>query len=219
MEETKRKAVVVGAGGLGREVASVLGTYFSDHCEFFGFIDDGKGINEKVNGFPVLGGKDWFTQEIGEVDIFMGIGIPAVREKLVAFIEAHIPNANFPNLIHPHANFHNPSTISLGRGNIICDGVIMTTNISLGDFNLINLTTTLGHDAAVGSFCSIMPGVNVSGGANLLDRVYVGTGAKLINATTLSHDVTVGAGAVVTTDIPQGETWGGIPAKNLHLEG
>ena len=95
----------------------------------------------------------------------------------------------------------------------------MTTNITIGNFNLFNLSSTFGHDASIADFCSIMPGVNISGGASVENRVYVGTGAKLIKATTLHSDSTAGAGAVVTTDIPQGETWGGIPAKNLHLEG
>ncbi len=219
MEEIKRKAVVVGAGGLGREVASVLVKYFSDHCEFLGFIDDGKQAGEEVNGFSVLGGKDWFDHQEGELDVFMGIGIPKIRESLVNYIRENYPKAFFPNLVHPLASFHNESTISLGMGNFIADGVIMTTNISLGDFNLVNLTSTLGHDASIGSFCSIMPGVNISGGASIKNRVYVGTGAKLIKATSLGDDCTVGAGAVVNLDIPSGETWAGVPAKPISREG
>ncbi len=60
-----------------------------------------------------------------------------------------------------------------------------------------------------------MPGVNISGGARLERGVYVGTGAKLIKATKLGNHSTIGAGAVVDTDVEDNTTVVGVPARPL----
>ncbi len=75
----------------------------------------------------------------------------------------------------------------------------------------------MGHDSAIEDFSSIMPGVNISGGAHLKRGAYIGTGAKLIKATTLGAYCKVGAGAVVDCDVPDETTVVGIPAKPMKI--
>jgi acetyltransferase-like isoleucine patch superfamily enzyme len=70
----------------------------------------------------------------------------------------------------------------------------------------------------MGDYTTLAPGVHVSGWAHFGKRVYVGTGAIIINGTqgepiTIGDDAIIGAGACVTKSIPIGETWVGIPAK------
>ena len=52
-------------------------------------------------------------------------------------------------------------------GTVLTAGVILTTRIQTGDFVLINLATTVGHDVNIGNFCSIMPGCSISGSVSL----------------------------------------------------
>lgn len=208
-----RKIVVIGAGGLGREVAAVIQTYFSDSFKLIGFIDDGVDQGSEVNSIKVLGGVDWLLAHKSDVAIVFGIGSPQIRKMIFEKLKGD--NFQFPNIIHPNARIHQPQFVQLGKGNVIADGSIITTNVSVGNFNLINLNCTIGHDAEIGDFCSIMPGVNISGGAKLKNLVYIGTGAKLIKATTLHEACIVGAGSVVNTDIPPNKSYAGVPAKEL----
>jgi len=217
MEPIKQKAIVVGAGGLGREVAAMIESSFSNEIDIIGFVDDGKPSGESINGYPVLGGVKNLVSWTEPLSVYIGIGVPSVRKRIVEHLSSNL-HLKFPNLIHPFARIHSPSTVQLGRGNIICDGVILTTNIQIGNFNLINLTSTIGHDTTIGDFNSIMPSVNVSGGAQIKNEAFIGTGAKLIKSTELKNKCVVGAGAVVTKDIPIGEVWGGVPAKKLSIE-
>ncbi len=206
-------AIIVGAGGLGREIAAMLSAFFNKEYHILGFVDDGKEVGEEINGLTVLGGIEWLlTQK--EIIVFFGIGNPLIKFRIYTQLKVNL-GLSYPNLIHPNARLHQSEYISLGEGNIITDGCILTTNISIGNFNLINLGCTIGHDTEIGNFCSIMPGVNISGGAKLEDMVYVGTGAKLIKATLLGSGATIGAGAVVNTDVPAGKTYAGIPAKEI----
>ena len=49
----------------------------------------------------------------------------------------------------------------------------------------------------------------VRGGAS------IGAGAVILPGMTIGRDALVGAGAVVTRDVPDGETWAGNPARRL----
>ncbi len=48
------------------------------------------------------------------------------------------------------------------------------------------------------------------------DHVFIGTGAKIMPGVTINNNAIIGANAVVTKDIPQGEIWGGVPAKKIR---
>ena len=217
MEKTKRDAIVIGAGGLGREIAATIKGYFDSEYHFLGFIDDGKTKATLVNGAAVLGGLDFLLKDKKELAIFLGIGMPNIKKEIIEkLLKVYdLDKVHFPNLIHPFARLHEASEISLGLGNFIADSVIITTNVSIGNFNLINLSCTIGHDSAIADYCSIMPSVNISGGANLQDSVYVGTGVKLIKSSVLGSNCTIGAGSVVNCDIPRRETWAGVPAYKI----
>lgn len=210
--------IIVGAGGLGREIASML--HFSslrDHFRIIGWVDDALATTESVLQWKVLGDLKWLEGHTEKVNLAIAIGNSRTRQSVTAGLRQK-PHLVFPNIIHPGASLHNPETIEMGKGNIICDGSIFTTNIKMGDFNLINLSCTIGHDVEMGDCCSLMPGVNISGGARLGHGVYVGTGARLIKATTLGDGCTIGAGAVVNTDVPPGKTFAGVPAKQISNE-
>jgi serine O-acetyltransferase len=78
-------------------------------------------------------------------------------------------------------------------------------------------------DCVIGDDCIIRQGVTM--GNRYLDRpfdapklgkrVNVGAGAKIFGNVTIGDDVSIGANAVVLSDIPPGKTAVGIPAKIL----
>jgi UDP-3-O-[3-hydroxymyristoyl] glucosamine N-acyltransferase len=108
----------------------------------------------------------------------------------------------------------------LGIGAVICAGNILTTNICLGVHVQINLDCTIGHDVVLDDYTTLAPGVHLSGCVHCGKRVYIGTGAVIINGTqedpiTIGEDAIIGAGACVAKSIPAGQTWVGIPAKPL----
>ena len=49
----------------------------------------------------------------------------------------------------------------------------------------------------------------------LEEGVIVGTGAKLLGQIRIGARAKIGANSVVLKDIPAGEVWAGVPAKNI----
>jgi sugar O-acyltransferase (sialic acid O-acetyltransferase NeuD family) len=125
---------------------------------------------------------------------------------------------DFETLVH--SKVERSPWVEIGEGSVICAGNMLTVNITLGQHVQINLDCTIGHDVVLEDYATLAPGVHVSGCVHLGKRVYIGTGAVIINGTqqepvVIGDDAVVGAGACVTGSIPAGWTVVGVPAKPL----
>ena len=207
------KLAIIGAGGFGREVLSLIKSINRVESTFdiIGFLDDGVEQGKSIHDLPVLGAvKD--VKILGIKNVVLAIGNPHIRKTMVAQLGTQV---SFPTIFHPSVIFQDNERIKIGQGCIICAGNILTTDIEIGNHCIINLSCTIGHDAVLGDFTSIMPGVNISGGARLESEVYVGTGAKLIKASSVGNGAIIGAGAVVDSDVLENEVVVGVPARPL----
>jgi len=208
------KTAIIGAGGFGREVLALMQSVNSVKQAFniVGFIDDGIDLGTKIGAISVIGK----VEDLAKLDVeavVLAIGNSKVRERVAEKLPRNIQT---PNVIHPSVILENATSIKLGKGCVICAGNILTTDITIGNFCVFNLSSTIGHDAEIADFVSIMPGVNVSGGAKIERGVYIGTGAKLIKSSIIGSYSTIGAGAVVDCDVETRTTVVGVPAKPLN---
>jgi len=82
--------------------------------------------------------------------------------------------------------------------------------------------------AKLGAYCKILSDVtiggqgryDVGGAPQLGDRVWVGSGAKIIGPIKIADGVVIGANAVVAKDILEpNTTWAGIPARKVNDNG
>lgn len=203
--------VVLGAGGFAREVAWLVGSLndVAPTWELLGFLDDAVERHGQVlNGTPVLGGIEWLADH-SEVYAVCAVGNPRVRKQLVE--RAARFGTRFATLIDPsvrHSRF-----VEIGEGSILCAGTILTTNIQIGRHVIFNLDCTVGHDAVIGDFCTVLPSVNVSGNVTIGEGCNVGTGAAIINDVAVGAWTVLGAGAVAVRDLPAGCTAVGVPAR------
>ena len=105
--------------------------------------------------------------------------------------------------------------ITLGEGIVVAAGCILTNQIRIGNHAHINLDCTISHDADFEDFATLAPGVHVSGYVTLGEGSYLGTGSNIIDRKTIGGWSVIGAGSVVTKDVPAGEVWAGVPAKEV----
>jgi len=208
------KIAIVGAGGFGIEVACLIEDINKKNYqwEIVGFFDDVK-IGETINDYKVLGGINDLKKVDEKMSLAIAIGWPKPRKKIVENILN--PKLNFPALIHPSVMMSRFAEI--GDGSIICAGSIITVNIKIGKFVIINVDCTIGHEAVIKDYCSLMPSVNVSGEAEVGTGSFLGTNSLVINRKKIGDNSIIGAGAVVIDDVPNNCTAVGNPAKVVKI--
>jgi len=86
----------------------------------------------------------------------------------------------------------------------------------IGDRSFLMAGCHVGHDALIGAGCEIAPKAVIGGFAVLEDYVRVGIGAMILPRKTIGRGARIGAGAVVTKDVPAGEVWVGNPSRPLY---
>lgn len=206
------KIVIVGAGGFGREVKMLIDqiNLKEKKYEFMGYYDDGFKKGTVINYNEILGSVEDLANIDYKINVVAAIGSPEIKRSVVEKLTN--PKIIFPTLIHPTVLIGD-EFVSIGKGCIICASTIITCNIDIKDFVILNLMCTVGHDTVINSFASFMPSVNISGEVVIHEEVYVGTGAKIINQLEIGRQTIVGAGAVVSKTLPEKCTAVGIPAK------
>ena len=205
--------VIFGAGGLGREVL-LLVQQLNDvqpTWQVRGFYDDYAPATPTVAGLPYLGTSADLNTTPEPLAVAVAVGSPAGRAAVVARLTS--AQLRFPRLVHPNVALHPRQRIALGTGCIIQQSCVLTCDITLGRFVLLNLGCTVGHDAGLADFCSLMPHANVSGAARLAAGVYVGTNATVIQGVQVGENTILGAGAVAVRDLPANVTAVGVPAR------
>ncbi len=201
---------IIGAGGLGKEVLCCCGDILGwDHVKagMKFLVEDAYYKKVEVFGVEVL------RLEIATSDYasyIMAIGDAKARERLRSVFPK---KTKFSQIIHPSVSM-TPYT-HLGPGSIVLGNVLLSCDVRIGAFAVINPGTTISHDTKIGDYFSASPGVNISGNCTIGNRVFMGTNSCTRNGVSIGDDIIVGMGAVVVKDINEPGTYIGNPAVRV----
>lgn len=215
----KKSIVIIGAGGLARQVHDVVVAIndeaaekgMEEPYEFLGFVADPDDQTHLLSPRgPLLGGDDVLPTLPTGTHFVIGIGTGAVRKKLASLAESL--GLTPATLIHPRSSI-GKFGIEIGKGTIICSQVAITTDVRLGEHVFLDLSVTVGHDAVLKNFVSVYPSSSISGNVVIEEGVTIGTGARVLQGLTVAEESFVGAGAVVVKDVPKNSIVVGVPGK------
>lgn len=205
-----QRLFIVGAGGFGREVAAWVAQVNAvrPRWELVGFLDD-----DLAAGHPhhrVLARPDEQVFERND-DVLVAIGNPAARLKVGRQLQAR--GVGLPVLQHPSAVVGQDCRI--GVGCILCPGAVLTTNVTLGNFVIVNVHASIGHDARLADGVTLSGHVDITGGTVVDEGAFFGTHASVLPKANVGAFAKVGAGSTVLRSVRPGATVMGVPAKQI----
>jgi serine O-acetyltransferase len=103
--------------------------------------------------------------------------------------------------------------VVIGRGAEIGPGLVIVHSFGI----VINSNVRAGKNLVIEHGVTI--GAEKNQSPTLGDNVFIGAGAKIIGAVRIGSDVKIGANAVVVSDLPDGATAVGIPARVVRTYG
>lgn len=177
-----------------------------------GFLDERPEVKGKVvDDVPVLGDLPDIISLKNDVKIVCaGVGDPYLKKRLVEKTK----NFGFQfadSLIHPSVFISKRNR--LGIGNVICEGTIITTNVDIGNFVIINRGVGISHDDQIEDYVTVSPGVQIAGNVTLREGAFIGIGSSIREKTTIGSWSVIGGGSFVKDDVQEHSLYAGVPAE------
>lgn len=204
-----KRLAILGASGHGKVVAEI-----AESCgwhEVVFFDDAWPGVTD--NGpWTVAGNSQMMVERLDRYSgVIVAIGNNAIRaEKLLWLTEMSAPVVT---LVHPSAIISRYA--ELGPGSVVMPGVVVNASSRMGAGVILNTGCSVDHDCAIGDCAHISPGARLAGGVRVGARSWIGIGAAVKQQVCIGQCVVVGAGAAVVSDLPDGITAVGVPAKQV----
>lgn len=212
--EGMKNLIIIGAGGLARVILSYANDIMqTNECEWRvkGFIDENLNALDGIDtGYPILG---TISEHVIEEDSVYICAIGDSKARLSICRDFQKKGAEFINLIHPTARIS--ERVKMGVGNIFCPNSAVNPDVVIGDFVMVNSYSGFGHDSTIGSGCTLSSFCDVTGNCKLGEGVFLGSTAVITPGRKIGDYAKISAGSVVFTNVKDGKTMFGNPARIL----
>lgn len=207
--------IIIGGSGHGCVIEACIkdnrkhGDY---EWELKGFCND---YDSEVDGYPVLGKLTDIPHLVEQGYWFIwGIHLIGQNYKTVELYDRlQIPKDRLATVIH-HTAFID-DTVTLGPGCFVMYNAYIAPRTHIGESVMIKANTNIGHDVNIGRLCHIAMGATIVSCVDIGDCADVAVAATVLAHTKIGDYAMLGASALATHNIPDGEIWSGVPAKFL----
>ena len=208
-----RALLLIGAGGLARETAEAVRARGVDGL--VGFLDDDPALwGTSLDDLPVLGGISALPDH-PDAQIVLCPGSGRSRAAIAARLG--LPDERYATVVHPGVLV--PASCTVGVGTVLLAGVVLTTAVTVGRHVVVMPGSVLTHDVVLEDAATLCARVALAGGVRIRGAAYLGAGCLVREHVNVGLEATVGMGAVVLRDVPDGEVWAGVPARRLDRTG
>lgn len=175
-------------------------------------FDDAWPALAAVGPWPVVGRFDRLRQDAAAYGgVVIAIGDNATRLARLNDLAGAPP----PALLRHPASVVSPFA-RIGAGSVVCAGAVVGPFARLGAGCIINTGASVDHDCELGDGVHVSPGARLGGGVRVGSLTWIGIGSSIRHGASIGARVIVGAGAAVVSDIADGLTVVGVPARPIR---
>ena len=140
---------------------------------------------------------------------FVAIGNAQHRQTWCEWLFAE--SLELVTLVDPSAVLSSFSEIA--DGVLVVAGAVINVDVKLGRGVIINTHASVDHDCVLGDYSHVCPAAALGGEVTVGEGSWLGIGCQVKQCIAIGRAVTVGAGATVVSDIQDGLTVVGTPAR------
>ena len=204
-----KRLLIIGAGGHGVVVAeAAAGSGLWNEIQF---LDDDIAA-DSVPSFPIVG-RVYEFNALADDDTGIIVAIGDNRVRLALSSDIASSGCHLATVVHPTACISSSASISPGA--VVCAGAIINARAMLGRASILSTGATVDHDCDIAAGAHISPGANLAGNVTVGECAWIGIGSAVREGVHIGRDVIAGAGSAIISDVGDGETVGGVPAKRL----
>ena len=191
---------VIGAGGQGKTVEDCFLSYAEPSQRVF--FDDA--TDRKVRFL-------FEADDFREHPIVVAIGDNALRRKFCEQVTAK----NGWLLSVAHASSFISASSKTHAGSTIHFGAHVGADVTLGIGCIVNNCASVGHGCKLGDYVNVCDGTMFGGAVEVGDETFIGLNVTILPKVKIGKKCIIGAGSVVTRDVPDGAKVVGNPARRI----
>ena len=169
----------------------ILDIAYANKKQVEGLIDDNDSIHS-LAGVEVYRSHTIYP----EMELLISIGNNEIRKRIAEQFQA-----NYVSLIHPSA-IVSPSALVSKTGTVVMQGVVLQAEVEVGDHCIINTACSIDHECKIANFVHISPNSTLCGNVHVGEGTWIGAGTTILPGVKIGKWCTIGAGSVVSKNIP-----------------
>lgn len=201
------KLGVIGAGGHGKVVADTAERAGWSDVVFF---DPRFGATEQTHSHWQLLGLPEEAQAHNCDGYFVAIGNSLARQQWNEWLLGR--GLPLVSLIDPDASVSQYSMLESGV--LVVAGAVINADTHIARGVIVNTRAAIDHDCTIAAYSHVCPGAALAGTVSVGEHSWLGIGCQVRQGARIGSRVTVAAGATVVSDIEDGLTVLGTPARS-----
>jgi len=208
--------IIIGGSGHGSVIEACIkdnrNRYGDFEWELKGFCND---FDTEVDGYPVLGRLADIQMLVKQGYWFIwGIHLIGRNYKTTELYNSiGLPQERLATIIH-HTAFID-DTVTLEPGCFVMYNAYIAPRTHIGESVMIKANTNIGHDVTIGKLSHVAMGATIVSCVDIGECADIAVAATVLANNKIGNYAMLGASALATHNIPDGEIWSGVPAKFL----